>query len=370
MNIPMPNRSMSYVSSKERVLTAVNLAEADRTPLDFQANPWLLQRLHGDLGTTSHRDLLLRLRSDIVDLRGVVDPVYRGPIPASRDLGGGVRENVWGWRQKVIDTAAGPEDCFVEFVLENAASIEECERRQWPDPDWFDFGDFAERLAPWCDFAVMASGASVFQHPSFLRRIDNLLMDMAVQPEMALWLMDRFTDFYVGYFDRMFTAADGRIDILRMADDLGTQIGLFFGPDMFRTFVKPRVKKLVDLAHSHGVKFMFHSCGAIRPLIEDLIEIGVDILDPLQAAAEGMDPQTLKDDFGDRICLHGGICTQHLLPQGTPEEVRCETQQRLEIFGAGGGYILAPCHVLQTDVPTENILAMSDAGLEFGRYTS
>ncbi len=213
----------------------------------------------------------------------------------------------------------------------------------------------------------MASGASVFQHPTFLRGIDPLLMDMALQPEMAHWLMDRFTDFYLDFFNRMLSAARGRIDILRAADDLGTQRGLFFSPAMFRTFIKPRLKKLIDMTHSHGVKFLFHSCGAIRPLIADLIEIGVDILDPLQAAADGMEPQVLKDTYGDRICLHGGICTQYLLPKSTPDEVRAEVRRCVEILGAGGGYILAPCHVLQTDVPTENILAMSDAGFECGR---
>lgn len=156
----------------------------------------------------------------------------------------------------------------------------------------------------------MASGASVFQHPTFLRGIQNLLMDMAIRPEMAHWLMDRFTDFYLAFFDRMLTEAKGRIDILRVADDLGTQRGLFFSPQLFRTFIKPRLKKLIDMTHSHGVKFLFHSCGAIRLLIEDLIEIGVDILDPLQAAADGMEPQALKDACGGDICLHGGICTQ------------------------------------------------------------
>jgi uroporphyrinogen decarboxylase len=150
----------------------------------------------------------------------------------------------------------------------------------------------------------------------------------------------------------------------RLHRDLGTQRGLFFSPEMFRTFIKPRLQKLIDMTHRHGVKFLFHSCGAIRPLIEDLIEIGVDILDPLQAAAAGMEPQALKDAYGGDICLQGGICTQYLLPRSTPEEVRKEVRRRVEILGAGGGYILAPCHVLQTDVPTENILAMCEAALE------
>jgi uroporphyrinogen decarboxylase len=357
----------SMVTSKQRVLAAVNLAEADRVPMDFHGNAWVLRRLHQELGTSNHRELLLRLRSDIVDLRGVVDPAYRGPVPALRQLGDGVRENFWGWRQKVMQTATGPEECFVEFVLAEATSVDDFQQHRWPSADWFDFSDFAEQLVPWRDFAVMASGASVFQHPTFLRGIDNLLIDMAVRPELAHWLLDRFTNFYVDYFDRMLTAAQGQIDILRTADDLGTQGGLLLSPEMFRTFIKPRLKKLVDMTHSHGVKFMFHSCGAIRPLIDELIEIGIDVLDPLQAAAAGMDPQVLKEAFGDRVCLHGGICTQHLLPQGTPDQVRNEVRHRVEILGRHGGYILAPCHVLQTDVPTANILAMSEAGVQFGR---
>ena len=356
------------MNSKERVLAAANLAVPDRVPMDLHANPWVYERLHRDLGTTSHRELLRRLRSDIVDLRGVVDPVYCGPVPLSRELGDGVRQNLWGWRQKIIQTATGPEDCYVEFLLAGAVSVDDLERHPWPSPDWFDFSDFGERLKPWEDFAVMASGASVFQHPTFLRGFEHLLADMALQPEMAHWLVDRFTNFYLEFFDRMLTVARGRVDILRTADDLGMQHGLLFSPEMFRTFIKPRLKRLIDMTHSHGVKFLFHSCGAIRPFIEDLIEIGVDILDPLQAAAEGMDPQVLKDEYGDRICLHGGICTQHLLPNGTTEEVRAEVRRRVEILGANGGYILAPCHVLQTDVPTENVLAVSDAAFEHGRY--
>lgn len=356
------------MTSKERVLAAANLAIPDRVPMDFHATPWVYERLHRDLGTASHQELLQRLRSDIVDLRGVVDPVYRGPVPLSRELGNGVRENYWGWRQKPIQTPTGQEECYVEYVLAAATSIEELERHRWPSPDWFDFSDFGERLKPWKDFAIMASGVSVFQHPTFLRGFEYLLADMAMNPELAHWLLDKFTKFYLEFFDRMLAAVKGQVDILRAADDLGMQHGLLFSPEMFRTFIKPRLKQLVDMTHSHGVKFLFHSCGAIRPFIEDLVEIGVDILDPLQAAAEGMVPEVLKREYGSRLCLHGGICTQFLLPKATPDEVRAEVRRRMEIFGAGGGYILAPCHVLQSDVSTENILAMSDAGFDCGRY--
>jgi len=350
------------MDSRERVLPAINLAEPDRVPMDFLGNPGVMERLRRDLGTASHRDLLQRLRSDIVDLRGAVDPVYCGPVPFSRELGGGVRENFWGWHQQIVQTDSGPEDSFVDFVLAEAASIEELEAHRWPSPDWFDFSGFAARLDAWRDFAIMATGPSVFQHATFLRGMESLLVDMATAPEMAHWLMDRFTNYYLAYFDRLLTAAPGRVDILRVADDVATQRGLLCSRGMFREFVLPRLRKLVELAHSHGVKAMFHSCGAIRPVIEDIIGAGVDILDPLQAAAEGMAPEGLKADYGSRICLHGGICTQFLLPQGTVDEVRRDVRRRVEILGNGGGFILAPCHILQTDVPTANILAMSEAG--------
>lgn len=340
------------------------LTEGDRVPMDFHGNPWVLKRMAGELGTTTHRELLERLHSDVVDLRGTVDPVYRGPLPFSREIRANVRESFWGWRQETSVTAYGPEESYVDFPLASASTVEELERHRWPEPDWFDFSGFGERLEPWGDFAVMATGASVWQHPSFLRGLDNLMVDMMMEPEMAHYILDKFTDFYIGFFDRMLGAAKGRIDILRQADDLGTQRGLLFSPGLFRTFIKPRIAKIADLAHSHGVKFMFHSCGAILPVVEDLIEAGVDILDPLQALAEGMDPRVLKDRFGGRICLHGGIDTQYLLPRGSPEEVADEVRRRLDILCPGGGYIMAPCHLLQLDVPTANVLAMASCGLE------
>lgn len=349
------------MDSRERVREAIERGTPDRAPLDITAQDAVLARLHADLRTSTHRELLERLGVDIVDLRGVLDPVYRGPVPLSRPVGDGVRESFWGWRQRVVPTDSGPEECFVDFVLSGAASVEELERHAWPSPDWFDFSEIAERLRAWDGFAVLASGASVFQHATFLRGLDGLLVDMATAPEMAHWLMERFTDFYVAYFDRMLSAARGRIDILRVADDVGTQSGLLFSVEMFRAFLGPRIGRLADLAHAHGAKLLFHSCGAVRPMIDEIIAAGADILDPLQAAAKGMEPRALKEDYGDRICLHGGICTQHLLPGGAPGEVRDEVRRRIEVLGEGGGYIVAPCHVLQGDVPTANILAMAEA---------
>ncbi len=352
-------------NSRERVLTTINHVKPDRIPLDFSANPATLARLNRDLGTSTHRDLLERLHVDIVDLRGVVDPIYCGPIPKERMLSNGVTENYWGWRTKDMQTSTGIETCFCDFQLGECDTVEQLAAHQWPKVDWFDFSDFATRLDAWHGFAIMATGASIWQHPTFLRGLDQLLMDLLDDTEMAEFLLDQFTDYYVAFFDRMFTAVPGRIDMLRIADDLGMQDRLLIGPEIFDRFFAPRLTKIIDMAHSHDVKVMFHSCGAILPLIDRIINLGVDILDPIQVAAKGMDPAILKNRFGSRICLHGAIDTQYVLTQGSAADVTHTVREMIDILGADGGFILAPSHVLQTDVPTENIIALYDTAYNY-----
>ncbi len=346
------------MNSHDRVVAALNFTESDRIPVDFSASGDMLERLMRDLKCGTHRELLERLEVDIVDLRGVVDPVYSGPVPEEKQLPGGITENFWGWRQKKMQTATGDEEQYCDFVLQDCDSVEELAEHTWPSPDWFDFNGFAGRLAEWADLALMASGGSIWQHPSFLRGLDRLLMDMVTAEDMADFLFDKFTDFYVEFFDRMFTSAKGQIDILRIADDLGMQDRLLISPKHFDRYIAPRLKRLTDMAHAHVVKVMFHSCGAIKPLINRIINTGVDILDPLQVTAKGMEPDTLKKEYGDRLCLHGSIDTQYLLPREKPEEVRRTAEKMIRTLGKDGGFILAPCHVLQTDVPTENVLAL------------
>ena len=358
------------MTSKERVMTAVALSRPDRVPMDFNANPATMKRLMEDLGASSLAELLLQLHVDIVDIRGVVDPVYCGPVPKDRDLGGGVREDYWGIRRKLMQTATGPEDCYVDFPLAHADSLEKIQAHLWPNVDWFDFKGFADALEPWKDFAIMASGASVLQHPMLLCGMDKVLTDMALETELACSVFDKFTDFYVAYYDKMLIAAQGRIDLFRIGDDIGTQRGPLISPAMFRQFIAPRLKLLVDLAHSHNTKVMFHSCGSIPAFIDALIEIGVDILDPIQVSAANMDPAKIKEKYGPRICLHGSIDTQYVLPQGSPRQVAENVRRMIDVLGSGGGFILAPCHVLQTDVTSENVCAMYETGHEYGAYNT
>jgi len=354
------------LNSRDRVRATVRREPADRTPLDFSANPATLARLKRDFGAGCHRDLLELLHVDIVDLRGVVDPVWCGPMPFETVTGDGDTINYWGMQTCVMETATGPEVCYSRYPLASATTLAEIEQYPWPDPDWFDFEDFDGRLDEWDGFAIMASGASIFQHPSFLRGLDNLLAEMIVSPEIAEYLMDRFTDFYCRYFERMFAAVPGKIDILRIADDIGMQDRPLVSMELFERCFVPRLKRLIDIAHSHGIAVMFHSCGAVVPFIDRLIEIGVDILDPVQVRAEGMAPEGIKERFGDRICFHGAVDTQYLLPYGTPDDIRRTVEELIETLGSNGGFIISPSHVLQTDVPIANITALYKTGYEYG----
>lgn len=348
------------MNAKERVLCAVNFEQPDRVPVGFGANRFVRENLMKHYGVNEHADLLRVLHSDIVDLRDCVFPEYVGPGTVVRELENGIHENYWGWRTRIVDTPRGPEEQFCEFQLQKAADIAELKKYPWPSPDWFDFSGFRKKLEPYREFCVMASGGSVFQHPTFLRGMDTLLMDLILNPEMAEYVMDRFTGFYLTWFERMFENANGMIDIFRVADDVAMQTGLLISEEMFDQFVAPRLKKLIDLAHHFGMKFMFHSCGDVTPLIPRFIELGVDILDPIQVSATNMDLYEIHKKFENRICLHGGIDTQQFLPAAIPEQVRAKIRETVDYFKPRSGYILSTSHVMEGDISVENIEALFD----------
>jgi len=167
-------------------------------------------------------------------------------------------------------------------------------------------------------------------------------------------------------------AVGDRVDVIFVTGtDFGTQNGPFLSPELYRELFKPFHKRVNDWVHTHTRwKTFIHSCGGVEPLIEDFIEAGFDILNPVQCSAAGMDPELLKQKYGDRLVFWGGgVDTQRTLPFGTPDEVRREVRERLEIFGRGGGYVFNPIHNVQANTPIENLLAMFETVCEYGVYT-
>jgi uroporphyrinogen decarboxylase len=176
----------------------------------------------------------------------------------------------------------------------------------------------------------------------------------------------------MGYWDKALEIVGDNIDIVMHSDDLGMQNSPMMSPDMYRRFVKPLHQELIGMLKKKAkgeVKFLLHSCGSVRALIPDFIDVGVDILNPIQVSAAGMDTAELKKEFGKDMCFcGGGVDTQEILPRGTPEQVRDEVKRRLDDLAPGGGYIFAAVHNIQADVPPENLQAMYETLQEYGRY--
>lgn len=350
------------MTGKQRIMAAIAMQPTDRQPRDFHGCGVVVQRLHEYFGTTSYRALLDKLNVDMADIRGVVDPVWVADFAKVRTLPDGSTEDYLGFRKKVQDTVYGPVEEHCDYIVSDCESIDEIkERYRFPSVEWFDFSQMSQQLREYEGLAIMASGASVYQHPTLIRGLDQLLCDLLTEPEIAEFIIDGYVDFYHSYYDAMFRACPGQIDIMRIADDFGMQDRPLLSRSMMEEFFIPRIKRLCDMAHSHGVQVMFHSCGAVFEFIDLLIAAGVDMLDPLQPNAKDMSPEHLKEHFEGKICFHGSIDTQYILPQGSAEQVREQVRSHIAVLGASGtGFVVAPAHTLQPDVKTENIVALYD----------
>lgn len=222
------------------------------------------------------------------------------------------------------------------------------------------------------DFAVVLDvNCAFFLRCAELRGWENFYYDLAANPEFACALMDRYLDIRLRMAEKALAQVRDNIDIVMVtSDDLGMNDRTLISPEMYRELIKPRQKRTFDFFRSQTPAKRFYHCdGAIYPIIEDFIEIGVEALNPIQVSAAGMgDTKKLKADFGDRLAFWGAVDTHHVLPRGTPEDVHSEVRQRIMDLGPGGGYVLCSVHNIQPEVPPENVVAMFDAAYQFGRY--
>lgn len=295
-----------------------------------------------------------------VDIR-VAGPRYIGPQPrASRP--GAVRD-LWGVEREPVEVGGVRYLEVTHPPLAEAETVAEVEAYPWPDPEAYDFDEVARQAEAAGDFYVINVGhrlnrTSVLKCAIYLRGMDNFLMDLALRPALARAIIRHITDYYLAHNERIFRAARGLVDAFLMGDDFGTQTGLLVSLESWREFFAPSLREFAALARSYGLTVMMHSCGAVRELIDDLIEVGVEVLNPIQVRAAGMDIEGLKETFGGRISFYGGIDIQQTLPRGTVAEVEAEVAHTIEVLGAGGGYILCPTHNIQPDTPVENVLAV------------
>lgn len=351
----------------ERVVKAVRHERADRLPIDYSATPESHASLKKYLGIEDDELLLRRLGCDFRRVQGrFVGPSDMvgapGVLAQGKDFLGIV------WAPKV--NAFGTYNEIAFHPLAHARTVQEIEEYPWPSVDWFDYSHLSEEIArinAETRYCIVFFAGGSFETPWYMRGMERFLLDLIESPEIAEAICRHVTDFYRQRAMRALEASGGGIDLVFSGGDIGTQRGMMLAPDLWRERIKPYTSQLIRTFKDMGLLTMYHSCGSIVPVIDDLIGMGLDVLDPIQPCAEGMDALSLQGRFGGRITFHGGIDEQRLLPYGTADEVRRETIRVMETLGEDGGYVVAPAHAIQPDTPPENIVALYDTALGAGR---
>ena len=351
---------------KERVLTAFAHVEPDRVPINYYANPGIDRRLkaHYGLAEDDHEGLRRRLG---VDFRSVHAP-YVGP-KLHEDLPDR-NVDMWGIHRRWIEHESGGYWDYTDFPLQNA-TLEEVEAWPMPSPDHFDYGQIAAQCERWADYCIVLGGAGlpdVINSTGMIRTMQQVLLDLALDDPVGLRYIDRRIEVLLEVTERSLEAARGRVDLLWMGEDLGTQKGPMISLTMFRQQIRPRHQQFVDLAKSYDLPVAIHSCGSSSWAFDDFIDMGIDVVDTLQPEAVDMAPAYLKERYGDRLAFHGCISTAGPVAYGTVEETAAYVRDTLQVMMPGGGYALSPTHMLQDNSPTENVVAMYEAAQEYGRY--
>ena len=374
---------MASMTHRERVLAALNHEETDRVPIDFggtQASTIFYgayDRLKRHLGLEHETRVFsairrLALPHESVLRRFDVDTRFLsvgGTYVARKVIDDDTCLDEWGitW-QKAEDGNPMPVDGPFK-----SASMADLDTHDWPDPDDPVFTEGLLERAVWLrentDCAIILNlGTGFGTHGQQMRGFADWMKDLYRNRAFATRLMDEINDHWITVVDNALDLLGDKVDIVFWGDDLSSQAGPLFSPEIYRELIKPRQKALVEAIRSRGeFKVLYHCCGSVTPFIDDLIEIGVDALNPVQVGANDMEPRRLKDSFGDRIAFWGGIDTQDVLPHASPEEVRAEVRRVIDCLARNGGYVLNSVHNIQPDVPPENIVAMFDEARTYRR---
>lgn len=353
--------------SKERVLTALRREVPDRVPINYAANPGIDRRLKAHYGLAAEDDEGLR-RALGVDFRSVMAP-YVGPRlhPAATEHGFHVSPD-WGMHNRYIEHGAGGYWEPWGDPLKGATEAEII-AYPMPSPDDYDYGAVVDGCERFEDYAIHTHAA--FEVMNWTGRFfghEAMYIGLATDDPAVRTFIRRFVEIKYEILRRTLEAANGRIDFLWIGEDLGTQRGPRISLQMFRRQIRPIHERFIALAQAYNLPVMIHSCGSSSWAFDDLIEMGVDAVDTLQPEAANMAPAYLKTAYGDRLAFHGCISTAGPVATGTVEEAVADCRATLDIMMPGGGYCLAPTHMLQDTTPTENVVAMYETAQTYGVY--
>ncbi|MCJ7680698.1 MAG: uroporphyrinogen decarboxylase family protein [Candidatus Aminicenantes bacterium] len=346
------------MTPKERWEAVLRHQKPDRTPMDYWATPEFSNKLKTHLECATEEEALRRLNVDFVVK---AEPRYCGPpLPADTD--------VFGCCFRNIDYGSGTYRECITHPLADFETVDELESGYtWPVPDWWDYSVLPDQLRGHEDNPVIGGNYEPFLIYKQLRGEEQSYLDLVLNPDIVHTCLDKLLHLGLEEITRIYEAVPGRVLLTYVAEDMGGQEDLLISPDHIHTFLLPRIRRIIDLVHSSGVYVFHHNDGAIRRIVPDMVEAGINLLNPIQWRCPGMDRRELKKSFGGRIVLHGAMDNQETLPFGTITDVEQEVCENLEILGREGGYILAPCHNIQAVTPPENVVAMYRTCFNEGR---
>jgi uroporphyrinogen decarboxylase len=346
------------MTPRERWTAMINGGEMDRPPCDYWGTAEVTERLKLDLACTSDRQLWEKLGID-----KLIHLAPRHPRATEQNWHLQSLFSIWhiGTAQIPYADGLGIYEETVVHPLAEAQSVADVERFDWPDPAEWDLSGLRTECEAWRDYPILSGTSEIFYLYCRLRGMEQALTDLVENPALAECAIEHIASIDLALMRRIFEEAGDHILFTYVAEDLGTQESLIMSPRTFRHFLKPRMARIIDQAHSFGVKVFHHDDGSIRAVLPDLLDIGIDLLNPIQWRCRGMEREALARDFGGRVIFHGGVDNQKTLPFGTPQDVRLEVQENLHLFSGGRGYVVAPCHNIQANTPTANVVAMYEA---------
>ena len=361
----------------KKITELLSQKNADKTlkciPVDYLASTDLDLKLRNYLSVEDETALLDKLDADFFYLPGRdisqnegIHPLYHGPkleiTETERVCPLGIR-----WQRKSFSSKYNVDEAM-DCTFGRYITPKDILDFPWPKESDFDFSPLVEEAEKNGNRIIVGGlWTGIFGDSYRMLGFERFLTAMADDPELVQTLVDRMTEMYLELNERYFIQLAGLLDIWFFGNDFGSQRGLLFSPKMWDRLFAENIRRLTDLAHRHGLAVMMHSCGGIAPLIDRLIDAGVDILDPIQISATGMEPASLQKKFGGRIVFHGGLDTQHILVNGTTTEIRNHVKEILGTFSTEGGYVFAPSQIFQSDIPLENIVAAYETVKELNR---
>lgn len=352
------------MTGRERTLAAIRRRETDRLPKSLRCTKEALDSLLFKTGTNSKQELYDYLN---IDFRWIGVP-FKGPKERSLSPLGGEGYDFWGCYNKAVENEFNTYYEIVYHPLGKMKTVQEIESYDWPELDWWDYDavpGLISKEKQKDDTCIMFFAGGCFESPWYMRGLEQFLIDIYDEPEIAETISRKVGEYYYQRAMRVLEAANGQIDVIGSGGDIGGQHTMMLSPEKWRKHIKPYSAGLITPFREMGLHTFYHSDGAIVPVIDDFIDIGLDILDPIQVGAAGMTPENLFPMFGDRLTFHGAVDEVDLLPNSTPGEVYDETMRVMSILGKNYGYIVSPTHQVQGDTSPENVLAIYQAVDDF-----